>query len=63
MRVAIVTRSGKYEADSVTAGPIGMFCSPLPCVYSMTLTPDQRHYRYKVMETIVPLRNAVWNAP
>jgi hypothetical protein len=29
----------------------------------MTLTTDQTHYRYKVLETIVPLRNAVWNAP
>ena len=29
----------------------------------MTLTPDQRHYRYKVLETTIPFRNAVWNAP
>ena len=30
---------------------------------SMTLsTSDDQHYRYKVLETIVPLRNALWNA-
>ncbi len=63
VRVAIVTRSDKYETDVVTPGPLGMFCSPSPCAVSMTLTTDQQHYRYKVMETIVPLRNAVWNAP
>ena len=63
VRVAIVTRSDKYETDAVTAGPLGMFCSPTPCAVSMTLTADQQHYRYKVLETIVPLRNAVWNAP
>ena len=63
VRVAIVTRSEKYESDVITPGPLGMFCSPAPCAVSMTLTSDQQHYRYKVLETIVPLRNAVWNAP
>ena len=63
VRVAIVTRSEKYETDAVTPGPLGSFCSPAPCAVSMTLTADQQHYRYKVLETIVPLRNAVWNAP
>jgi type IV pilus assembly protein PilW len=63
VRVAIVTRSEKRETDVVTAGPLGMFCSPSPCALSMALTTDQQHYRYRVMETIVPLRNAVWNAP
>jgi type IV pilus assembly protein PilW len=63
VRVAIVTRSEKYETDAVTPGPLGMLCSPAPCAVSMTLTADQQHYRYKVMETIVPVRNAVWNTP
>jgi type IV pilus assembly protein PilW len=63
VRVAIVTRSDKYETDVVTPGPLGMFCNPSPCSVSMTLTTDQQHFRYKVMETIVPLRNPVWNAP
>jgi type IV pilus assembly protein PilW len=63
VRVAIVTRSEKYETDAVTAGPVAMFCSPGPCAVAMNLTTDQQHYRYKVLETIVPLRNAVWNAP
>jgi type IV pilus assembly protein PilW len=63
VRVAIVTRSEKYETDAITPGPLTMFCSPAPCAVSMTLASDQQHYRYKVLETIVPLRNAVWNAP
>ena len=63
VRVAIVTRSEKYETDAVTAGPLAMLCSPGPCAVAMSLTTDQQHYRYKVLETIVPLRNAVWNAP
>jgi len=63
VRVAIVTRSDQYEADPVSPGPIDMFCSPSPCALSMSLTSDQQHYRYKVLETTIPFRNAVWNAP
>ncbi|MEO8304654.1 MAG: PilW family protein [Betaproteobacteria bacterium] len=63
VRVAIVTRSDQYEVDAVTPGPIDMFCSPAPCAASMTLTADNQHYRYKVLETNIPIRNAMWNAP
>jgi type IV pilus assembly protein PilW len=57
VRVAIVTRSAQYEKDAVTAGPLRM----LDDTVSMTLNADDQHYRYKVLETIVPLRNAFWN--
>jgi type IV pilus assembly protein PilW len=63
VRVAIVTRSDQYEVDPVTPGPLDMFCVPAPCAVSMTLTADQQHYRYKVLETTIPFRNALWNAP
>ena len=62
VRIAIVTRSDSYEKDVVTSGPLGMFCSPAPCAVSMTLSADQQHYRYKILETTVPLRNVSWNA-
>lgn len=58
VRVAVVTRSVQYEKDPVTAGPLLMFDGSI----SMNLTADQQHYRYKVLETAVPLRNAIWNA-
>jgi len=62
VRVAIVTRSAQYEKDPVTAGPIEMFDNALGGTkLSMTLNPDDTHYRYKVLETIIPLRNALWN--
>ena len=63
VRVAIVTRSPQYEVDAVTPGPIEMFCSTLPCAVAMTLASDDQHYRYKVLETTIPFRNALWNAP
>jgi type IV pilus assembly protein PilW len=70
VRVAIVTRSAQYEKDPITAGSppgmpagqLGLFCDPAPtCAYTVTLSADNQHYRYKILETIVPLRNALWN--
>jgi hypothetical protein len=63
VRIAIVTRSDQYETQVVTAGPLQMFCATDPCAVSMTLDADAQHYRYKVLETTIPFRNALWNAP
>ena len=60
VRIAIVTRSAQYEKNAVTQGPLTMFDGAE--TVTMTLTGDEQHYRYKVLETIVPLRNALWNA-
>jgi len=66
VRVAIVTRSAQLEFDrdtrqcrALTPGPLKM----LDDTVSMTLFDDEKCYRYKVLETMVPLRNALWNAP
>ena len=59
VRVAIVTRSTQYEKDAVTPGPLLM----LDDTVSMSLSADDQHYRYKVLETSIPLRNALWNGP
>ncbi len=59
VRVAIVTRSEQYERDIVTPGPLVLLNETV----TMPLTDDQQHYRYRILETIVPLRNAIWNAP
>jgi len=70
IRIAIVTRSSQFEKEVVTprlplampAGRLGLFCDPAPtCAVSMTLNADDQHYRYKVLETAIPLRNALWN--
>jgi type IV pilus assembly protein PilW len=62
IRVAIVTRSAQYEKDPVTTGPLVMFDNSLGGhTESMSLAADDTHYRYKVLETVIPLRNALWN--
>mgnify|MGYP003694408453 CR=1 FL=1 len=43
-------------------GPLVMFDNSLGGhTESMSLTTDDTHYRYKVLETVIPLRNALWN--
>ena len=44
-------------------GRSSMFCTTIPCAVSMTLDAEAQHYRYKVLETTIPFRNALWNAP
>ena len=66
VRIAIVTRSAQCDLDPVThqcmvltRGPLKMFDDTV----SWTLNANEQIYRYKVLETIVPIRNALWNAP
>jgi type IV pilus assembly protein PilW len=69
VRVAIVTRSAQYEKDPVTAhardnvedGSVDLTIFDGARTVSIQ-GADAQHYRYKVLETIVPLRNALWNA-
>ena len=63
VRIAIVTRSDQFDVAAITPGPLEMFCSSSPCAVSMALDSDAQHYRYKVLETVIPFRNALWNAP
>ena len=78
IRLALVSRSNQYEKDLVTTanpqwdeGATATFggTTPTTCNGSskcISLKVDQltdwQHYRYKVYDTIVPLRNVIWNS-
>lgn len=65
VRIAIVTRSTQWEIDPVTRQCIALTPGPIMMLddtVTMNLTGNEPCYRYKVLETIVPLRNALWNA-
>jgi type IV pilus assembly protein PilW len=75
VRVAIVARSGQYERDEVTAalplwnvGTTATVAGTSDCGQSKCLTlqvgggDDWKHYRYKVFDTVIPLRNRLWFA-
>lgn len=64
IRVALVARSGLYEKDEVSPPTIRLWEDsvnpPTTTGPVWTLTSDERHYRYKVFNTVIPLRNMIW---
>lgn len=56
IRIAVVARSPQFEKEVVSPTSISLW-SGGP---SMSLSTDQQHYRYKVFETIVPIKNIIW---
>ncbi|WP_431274776.1 PilW family protein [Variovorax ureilyticus] len=74
IRVAVVARSNQYEKDIVTtSAPLwdvgttatinaATTCGASNCIsLNVNQLADWQHYRYKVYDTIVPLRNVLWN--
>ncbi|MCZ2414239.1 MAG: PilW family protein [Burkholderiales bacterium] len=64
VRVAVVARSAQYEKEQVSPASLALWEAgdpgdPPP---SRALTSDERHYRYKVFTTIVPIRNVIWGS-
>jgi len=78
VRIAVVARSTHYEKEEVTVVPSAKWdvgtstplkpptvsCNgPSKCInIRVDTVPDWKHYRFKVFDTIVPLRNVVWNS-
>lgn len=75
VRLALLARSTQFEKDEVTAAApswdVGTFatvsgattCGTSKCVaLKADVTTDWKHYRYKVFELLVPLRNQLWRA-
>jgi len=75
IRIAVVARSTQYERESVTkSAPLwdvganstltgATDCGTSKCVpLKISHVPEWEHYRYKVYDTIVPLRNMLWNS-
>ncbi|SFN48997.1 type IV pilus assembly protein PilW [Formivibrio citricus] len=56
IRVALLARNNLYEKDIVTNDKPTYFGGS-----QFNLSGDWGHYRYRVFETIVPLRNVVWS--
>ena len=75
VRIAVVARNAKIEPTTVTAAcssttaaaPSGLcawegsVASPAPVIDLSQGDPNWRRYRYRVFETIIPLRNMIWS--
>ncbi|MDN8612085.1 PilW family protein [Variovorax ginsengisoli] len=77
IRIAVVARSNQFEKEEVTTsaplwdvGSTATFndvttatCGSSKCISLKVDQIDQwKHYRYKIFDTIVPLRNVLWNS-
>ena len=61
VRLAVVARSGQQEKDDVTPNPLVLWAGGTTGDGGqLSLDPK---YRYKTYQTIIPLRNIVWNTP
>lgn len=73
VRVAIVSRSNQYEKEEVTqanllwdVGANSTIAGAATCGSSKCLTlkidglADWKHYRYKLVDSVIPLRNMIW---
>ena len=59
IRVALIARSSQYDRDNVTAAaPLWQGSASSPVVLSGFA--DWQHFRYKIFQTVVPLRNMAW---
>lgn len=75
LRVAVLTRSDQFEKDKVTTTePLwdvgksatvsgAVDCGSSKCILmSPKVSTDWEHYRYKVFDVVIPLRNQVWRS-
>jgi type IV pilus assembly protein PilW len=64
IKLALVARSGLYEKTQVSPATIKLWedstTPPTTIGPVWTLTAEERHYRYKVFHTVVPIRNMIW---
>lgn len=73
VRLIVVARSGRKEASNVTLpctnagsgvannGPCSLdsAADPAPAI-DLSANPDWQRYRYRVSQTVIPLRNVIW---
>lgn len=59
VRVALVLRSSNYEKNVVSPATLPTLFSDLPVAVQQTVTlnANDQHYRYRVIESTIPLRN------
>lgn len=69
IRFAVVARSPSREAEPVSNASLQLWPDmtlpngTLVAGPTMALSDEQRHYRYRVYGTLVPIRNMIWQVP
>lgn len=61
VRIAVVARSTQQESVVVTPSPLRLWLQDATSSgKTMTLTATEQLFRYKVYQTIIPIRNVMW---
>ena len=60
VRLALVARSAVFEKDAVTTSSLVWDGGTLIDLESTGVDPALKNFRYKVFQTVVPLRNVTW---
>lgn len=68
IQLALVARNGQYDKTTsplpTVSAPVwaGSATAPIDLTKKPdgTANPDWQHYRYKVLQTVIPLRNVIW---
>ncbi|MEK7810615.1 MAG: PilW family protein [Pseudomonadota bacterium] len=59
IRIAVVARNSKTEPENVTTAALSAWQGG-PVIDLSASDPNWQRYRYRVFETILPLRNVIW---
>lgn len=67
IRIAVVARSGEADSTNPSSGAIVLWpavaagAGQQSSARSFTPTGDAQRYRYRVLRTVVPLKNLLWS--
>jgi type IV pilus assembly protein PilW len=63
VQISLIVRSGNWERNEVSPAAIAYWPPDAnnPNPPTRAIAPDDRHYRYRVFQTVVPLKNMIWN--
>jgi type IV pilus assembly protein PilW len=58
VRVVMITKSSQYDKDYTSPATLSVWNAPLDVTYTVPVADI--HYRHKVVEMVIPLRNMFW---
>jgi type IV pilus assembly protein PilW len=63
VQISLIVRSRNWEKTEVSPAAIAYWPVDAnnPNPPTRAIAPDDRHYRYRVFQTVVPLKNMIWN--
>lgn len=61
LRIAVVARNGEIDNAVVTGANALTWAGSATSPIDLSNTPNWQRYRYRIFETVIPLRNMIWS--